>query len=153
MRHKVDHVNQTRSRGSEEVLETLHTVIHLLRTRLHQQMREHDPQLTPLEARVLGFFARSPGATQRDLAEHSGRDKGQVARLVNGLRERGWLEAEADPEDRRVTRLRLSAAARRQHETVVARRRQLAAGALANFDAAELARLNELLQKLRTNLE
>jgi hypothetical protein len=35
-----------------------------------------------MEGKVLGFFARHPGATQRDLAQHSGRDKAQLARLI-----------------------------------------------------------------------
>jgi hypothetical protein len=34
-----------------------------------------------MEGKVLGFFARHPGATQRDLAQHSGRDKAAVATL------------------------------------------------------------------------
>lgn len=153
MRKEVDHVNRQDKTEADELLETLHAVMHRLRARHHQALREGEQELTPLETRVLGFFARHPGATQRELAEHSGRDKGQLARLLQGLRERGWLDAEADPDDRRVTRLRLSEQARRRHQAVMRERRRLAESALAGFGERERAELMALLQRLLANLD
>lgn len=139
--------------GADELLEALHAVMHRLRARQHQALREGEQDLTPLEVRVLAFFARHPGASQRELAEHSGRDKGQLARLLNGLRERGWLEAETDSQDRRVTRLTLSERARRQHQAVLRERRRLAESALSGFDADQRAQLLALLQRLLEKLD
>lgn len=151
MRQSVDHVNHQPA-SADELLELLHAVVHRLRAHRPPAGDAADA-LTPLELRVLGFFARHPGATQRDLAEHSGRDKGQLARLLAGLRERGWLVAEVDPADRRQTRLQLSAQARRRHEAVQAQRRLRAEAALARFDPAARGQLRALLNKLLDALD
>lgn len=153
MRKQVDLVNRKDSPETDDPLETLHAVMHRLRVRQHQALREGEQDLTPLEARVLGFFARHPGATQRELAEHSGRDKGQLARLLHGLRERGWLDAGSDEHDRRITRLHLSERARRQHQSVLRERRRLAEAALSGFTAGERAQLLALLRRLLVNLD
>ena len=89
MRKTVDHVNQSGEPASNDVLEAIHAVMHAVRSHEHRTQHEGEAGLTPLEGRVLIFFARRPGATQSDLAAHSGRDKGQLARLINGLRARG----------------------------------------------------------------
>jgi DNA-binding MarR family transcriptional regulator len=49
-----------------------------------------------MEGKVLGYFCRHPGNTQSDLAQHSGRDKAQLTRLIARLKEAGLLEARAD---------------------------------------------------------
>jgi DNA-binding MarR family transcriptional regulator len=141
--------------AGDDVLEAMHQLMHLARARQHAALPGADgaPVLTPMEGRVLGFFARHPGATQRDLAEHSGRDKGQLARLVNGLREQGLLQAEVDPADRRITRLQLSPAAQAQHKALQAQRRRLAKAAVAGFSAEEKQALVGLLSRVRSNLE
>jgi DNA-binding MarR family transcriptional regulator len=102
---------------------------------------------------VLGYFARHPGATASELAAHSGRDKGQVARLVGALKERGLLEARADEADRRSVRLTLTAAGRSVHQTLQRRRRRLAEVAVAGLDDAERAQLSALLERVRLNLD
>ena len=68
MRKQVDHVNRQGLVGADELLEALHAVMHRLRARQHQALREGEQDLTPLEVRVLGFFARHPGASQREQA-------------------------------------------------------------------------------------
>jgi DNA-binding MarR family transcriptional regulator len=164
MRDKVDTVNQFPGRqqrhsgggdAPDDVLEAVHGLMHLVRARQQQAAAGPggEPGLSPLEGRVLGFFARHPGATQRDLAEHSGRDKGQLARLLTGLRAQGLLDAEADPADGRVTRLRLSAAAQAQHRALQAQRQRLAAVAVAGFSGEEKQALLGLLARVRQNLE
>lgn len=137
----------------DDVLEAVHAVMHRVRSLQHQGLRDGEHELAPMEARVLGFFARHPGGTQRDLAEHSGRDKGQLARLVNGLRERGLLDARPDPADRRVTRLHLTDHARQLHLAVQRQRRRLAERAAAGLNEAERQQLQALLARLLHNLD
>lgn len=151
MAHKVDNVNQIG--GRPDLLEALQSVMHAARARHHQALRDAGLGLTPLEARLLGFFARRPGATLTELAEHTGRDKGQLARLVQALRDRGLLLAEADARDGRVTRLSLSPEARAMHETVLRQRRREAEAAASGLSAAERETLLDLLARLRANLE
>lgn len=173
MRKKIDLVNQSALSGpaqpcaagadgvataaaeptrDDDVLEAIHGLMHLARSQQHRAMRELDQALSPLEGRVLGFFARHPGATLSDLVAHSGRDKGQLARMVGGLREQGLLLATPDAQDRRITRLQLSAEAQAQHRALVAQRRALSDRAAAGLSAAERRQLLALLAKVRAAL-
>lgn len=137
----------------EDVLEAVHTVMHLFRSRQHRALKDAEHDVSHMEAKTLGFFARHPGATQSDLVQHSGRDKGQMARLVGGLRERGLLEAVADESDRRSLRLSVSAAGRDVQLALGQQGRRISAQAVKGLDADELAQLLALLARVRVNLE
>ena len=108
MKHSVDTVNQSTA-PTPDVFERMHDLMHQMRHYLGRHA-VHGGEVSPLEGKALGFFSRHPGATLSDLVAHSGRDKGQLAKLVAGLRERGLLEAQVDPQDRRVTRLQIGRA-------------------------------------------
>jgi DNA-binding MarR family transcriptional regulator len=153
MQKLVDKVNQNPGAPAGEVMESMHTIMHLFRSRRQRSLRGEDHELVHMEVKVLGFFARHPGATQSDLAIHSGRDKAQLARLVRGLRERGLLAAETDAADRRSTRLRLSAAGQALHAGLYRHDGDLAASALAGLSELEQATLLGLLARVRANLE
>ena len=94
--------------SNAEVLERLHALMHHFKSRMHQAVREEGDGLAPMEARALAYFARHPGHTQSDLVQHAGRDKAQIARIVRLLMERGLLDSEPDPQDRRSQRLQLT---------------------------------------------
>lgn len=153
MRHAVDNVNQPRGLSPDDLIEAMHAVVHAARSLHHDALTKAGVGLTPLEGRVLGFFARHPGATQRELADHSGRDKGQLARLVHGMRERGLLELSADQDDRRTTRVHLTPAAQRIHQSVLRQRQRLAQSALEGIDGEQRRLMLELLQRVRDNIE
>lgn len=138
---------------AHEIFESIHAVMHLFRARQHRVLRDLPHELTHMESRALGFFARHPGATLSDLAAHSHRDKGQLARLISTLRERGLLDARADETDRRSTCLQLSEAGRTAHETLHAQARRLAGVAVAGMTADECAQLLNLLGKVSDNLQ
>jgi DNA-binding MarR family transcriptional regulator len=63
----------------------------------------------PMNLRMLQLCQRHPGITQQGLTQLTGRDKGQVARLVKELLDQGLLTREAHPDDRRSHRLLPSA--------------------------------------------
>jgi len=156
MRKSVDHVNHKASTSAspdEDVLEAIHTVMHLFRSRQHRVLRDGQHDVSHMESKALGFFARHPGATLSDLVQHSGRDKGQMARLVGGLRERGLLEAVADESDRRSLRLTVSGAAREVQAALAQQARRMSAQAVKGLDAAEREQLLALLARVRANLE
>lgn len=150
MRKTIDHVNQMAAASPEQVFEAIHGLMHSYRAR---QFREGGGEPTHLEGKVLGYFARHPGATQRDLGAHSGRDKGQLARLIGGLRERGLLDAQVDEADRRSVRLQLSAAGKSVLKSVERRGQRLADDAMRNFSAEDRGRLLALLTRLRDDLD
>ena len=151
MRKTVDLVNQ--GANPDEVLEAIHGLMHAYRARQFQAAREAPGGVTHMEGKVLRFFARHPGATQSGLAAESGRDKGQLARLVGGLRERGLLEARADEEDRRNVRLHLTAAGQAADEALRRRGRRLAAVAVQGIDVPERLHLLATVARMRANLE
>ena len=153
MRKPVDHVNQPTYSSADEVLEAIHAVVLGLRSRQHRVPHEGESGLTPLEGKVLGFFARHPGATQSDLVAQSGRDKGQLARLITGLKDRGLLEARPDEHDRRIVRLHPAAEAQAHLQAAQRQRRQLAAVAVSGLGADERRQLLVLLGKVREKLD
>jgi DNA-binding MarR family transcriptional regulator len=153
MRKQVDEVNQNHEHGAGEVLERIHAIMHLYRSQQHRSLREGQHDLAHMEVKVLGFFARHPGAAQSDLVVNSGRDKAQVARLIRGLRDRGLLEAEVDEADRRSTRLSLSAEGKALHAALHRNDGKLAEIALAGMSEEERATLLGLLARVRSNLE
>lgn len=150
MRKSVDHVKH---RGEpDEVLQAIHEVMHLYRSQQFRALRDAEHGVTHMEGRALGFFARHPGATLSELVAHAGRDKGQLARLVGGLRERGLLEARVDEADRRNQRLYLTAAGEQAQQALHREGRKTAAAAVRGFTAEESRQLLDLLARLRANL-
>lgn len=153
MGKQVDKVNQNPAPGADDVLEAIHAVMHLFRARQHRGLREGAQELTHMEAKTMGFFARHPGATQSELVQRMGRDKGQVARLISGLRERGLLESQPDEADRRVQRLQLGPAGQAVHAAMLKRSRLLSAQAVLGLSEDERQTLLQLLARVRSNLE
>ena len=153
MQNVVDEVNQNPPSPALEVLERVHAIMHLYRSAQQRSLRAGPHDLAHMEIKVLGFFARRPGATQSDLAAHSGRDKAQLARLIRGLRDRGLLDATADETDKRSTRLALSEAGREMFAALHRHDGALAETALEGISEAERATLLALLERVRANLE
>ncbi|TAL53878.1 MarR family transcriptional regulator [Pandoraea sp.] len=153
MRKQVDKVNQMPDASPDEVFESIHTIMHLYRSRQYRALREGPHELTHMEDKVLGYFSRHPGATQSDLAAHSGRDKAQLTRLIRGLRDKGLLDAEVDENDRRSTRLHVSASGKAMHRAVHALGARLARRAMAGLSDAESRQLAALLARVQTTLE
>lgn len=148
MTKQVNKVNQ-----SEQVFDAIHSVMHLYRARQLRGLRDTPHELTHMEYKAMGFFARHPGATQGDLVAHSGRDKAQLARLLKGLRDKQLLDAEADENDRRITRLTLSAEGKRIFNSLHDLGVQASSAAVTGMSAEQLAQLQTLLQQIRQNLE
>jgi len=161
MRKSVDIVNHVDSSSAsaakpstaDAVLELVHTVMHQFRSRQYQVLRDGLHDITHMESKVMGFFAHHPGATLSDLAQHSGRDKAQLARLVKGLRERALLAGEADVADRRNVHLTLSAEGHAVQQALRREARAMNARAVDGLGAQEQAQLVELLGRVKANLD
>ncbi|MCL4771992.1 MAG: MarR family transcriptional regulator [Burkholderiaceae bacterium] len=153
MRKQVDKVNQSDAVLPNEVFETIHDIMHLYRARQYRALRDGGHDLTHMDAKVLGFFARRPGATQSDLAAHSGRDKAQLARLIRGLRDKGLLEARLDEEDRRSTRLQVTAEGMAVFGHLHAQGAQLSGVAMADLKHGEREQLISLLRRVHERLQ
>lgn len=152
MSHKVDNVNQPFTTPEEDVLELVHTVMHSYRSMQYRFLRDGPLAITHMDGKVLGYFGRHPGATQSDLAQHSGRDKAQLARLIKGLREQGLLQAHADAQDKRNLRLSLTPAGEAVQQALRQQAEQLGAQAVEGLSQAEREQLVALLQRVKANL-
>lgn len=153
MDNKDDNVNHRgAARVEDDVLDLVHTVMHQYRAQQYQVLRDGPHDITHMESKVLGYFGRHPGATQSELAQHSGRDKAQLARLIKGLRERGLLDGAADDADRRSITLRLTADGQAVLRTLQKQARRLNERAVLGFSGAEQQQLLALLQRVRANL-
>jgi DNA-binding MarR family transcriptional regulator len=161
MRKQVDNVNHVdsapassaKAATADAVLDLVHTVMHQFRSRQYQVLRDGPHDVTHMESRVMGFFAHHPGATLSDLAQHSGRDKAQLARLVKGLRERALLDASADAADRRNVHLTLSAEGHAVQQALRREGRAMNALAVDGLSATEQAQLIALLGRVKANLD
>lgn len=138
---------------AEAIVELVHVVMHQFRSLQFQALKSNEHELTHMESKVMGFFARRPGATVTDLAAHSGRDKAQLAKLIKGLRERGLLEAQVDDADKRITRIQQSAMGRTMQHAVHAQGQVLNRKAVRGLSVAEQTQLAALLDKVKANLD
>lgn len=156
MRESIDNVNHGRespAAGERDVLELIHSAMHRYRARQYRVLRDGSHDITHMDSRVLGYFDRHPGATQSDLAAHSGRDKAQLARLVKGLRERGLLDGVPDAVDRRNLRMTLTAQGKAVQRTLQQAARRLSAQAVAGLSEAQRAQLVQMLEQVNANLD
>lgn len=135
-----------------ELFEAIHEITHLYRAQQYHALRATTQELTHMENRALGYIARHPGATGRDLVQRSGRDKAQVTRLVQGLREKGLVEARADELDRRSMRLYLTPEGRTVHAELQHAGLLLASRALSGLDSKERRQLEALLGRVQEGL-
>ena len=157
MRKAIDNVNHKGNEKAgapeDDVLELVHTVMHAYRSLQYRALRDGPHAITHMDTKVLGYFGRHPGATQSDLAQHSGRDKAQLARLIKGLRDRGLLAGEVDEADRRNTRLSLTADGQALQRALRGQAKRVSAKAVAGLSAPEREQLLSLLQRVRDNLD
>ena len=96
-RPRVANVNKETAELAEDVFESIHTVMHLLRSEQYRVVRLGRYDLTHMEGKILGFFIRHPGGTLRELVAHLRQDKGQLARLIRSLRIRNCLKRRPTP--------------------------------------------------------
>lgn len=158
MRKSNDNVNHSGDevkggpRRQDDVLDLIHGIMHLYRSRQYKVLRDGPHDITHMDSKVLHYFGRHPDATQSDLAEHSGRDKAQLARLIKGLRDRGLLAGHPDPQDRRNTQLSLTEDGKAVQRSLQTQARKVSANAVSGMTADEQTQLMTLLQRVQQNL-
>jgi DNA-binding MarR family transcriptional regulator len=114
-------------------------------TRLHRRLRQQTAGgLTPSQASALASTAALGNPTLGALAQRESVQPPSMTRIVAGLEELGYITRVADPTDRRVARVALSAEGRR----VLARNRSAKDAYLARqlhrMDPGERRALSEL---------
>ncbi|PRC94104.1 MarR family winged helix-turn-helix transcriptional regulator [Solimicrobium silvestre] len=153
MRELNDNVNKSQLAPEDGVLDLIHNIMHQYRSQQYQVLRDGPHDITHMESKVLSYFEHRPGATQSDLARHTGRDKAQLARLIKGLRDRGLLDGEADEADRRNTKLSLTAIGKSIQHTLFQQAKLLNSKAVKGLNNEEQQQILALLQRMKSNLD
>ncbi|MDE1170679.1 MAG: winged helix DNA-binding protein [Verrucomicrobium sp.] len=148
----VDNVKETAGAEAVEVFELIHSLMHLFRAEQYRALRGGPHDLSHMEGKVLGFFAERPGAMLRDAVLWSGRDKGQLARIIRTLKGQGLLAEQADPSDRRSVRLRATPEGRAIHLSLRRRLKRLSEAAVSGLGAKERREVARLLGKIKGGL-
>lgn len=119
----------------------------------HSLTRSFESALAPFGLRsshlgVLSAITRFGATSQSQLAAYLGLERQQMVHLVDRLEELGFVERRPAPEDRRRSRVAITAAGRRVRERAVIAAREHEAKAFAVLSPAEQRELSGLLLKL-----
>jgi DNA-binding MarR family transcriptional regulator len=122
----------------------------LLKTRMQDDAEQG---LGPLHMRALCLCQRNPGGSQQQLVQSLLRDKGQIARLIRELEERGLLVRTPDERDRRVWCLTVTPEGEEKCAWFSALEARVAHDLLGTLSATDTTRLNKVLQTVQAQLD
>lgn len=118
-------------------------------TRLARLLRQQDSgQLSPTTRATIGTIARRGPITLGELAAHEQVAPPTITKVVARLEAAGLVQRQRDPADRRVHRVVLSEAGRRQLETDRKRRRAWLATHISRLPAGDAEALADALDAL-----
>src|SRR5512139_367920 len=129
----------------------LSDVARLIRTVFDRRVR--DLGLTRGQWLVLTRVYRRPGVSQTELADMLEIDRASAGRMIDRMERGGWVERRADPGDRRINRLHLTAEARKVHADMWAIAEATVDDALSPLSAEERANFTELTAKVKGKLQ
>lgn len=110
--------------------------------------RTRELGLTPSEAGVLRLLGRTPGLSQRSLADRLGAVPSRVVPLIDSMEERGLVERGRSSTDRRNYELRLTVQGTQKLRTLRGIAEQHEAELLAPLTSEQAAQLGSLLAVL-----
>ena len=133
-----------------DVLFLIYDVARLMRTRADQRARRRG--MTRAQWVILSWLERQSGISQSDLAGLVEVEPITVCRLIDKLEARGLVERRADPKDRRVRRLHLTAKAKPILDEIHAYRDELRQEVTEGISDAALKSQIETLLRMKSNL-
>ena len=102
---------------------------------------------------ILGWLRDGIAMTAKDLCSELLHDSGALARVIDQLAERGFIERVRGLDDRRKVDLRLTDAGRETVELLLPTVIEKLNAALGDFGTDEVLELERLLRKLNANVE
>ncbi|OYV32484.1 MAG: hypothetical protein B7Z81_12695 [Acidocella sp. 20-61-6] len=136
--------------GSADLLTLMYDVARLIRVEADRRARLNG--MTRAQWGLLLRLARSPGLTQKEVANLLEVEPISVARLVDRLEAGGLVERRADEGDRRVWRLHLRPAATAQLAQITRQKEALAHAILAGIGPETRETLGLGLRQMKANL-
>lgn len=128
----------------------IHDAARLMRTRFDQLARSHD--MTRAQWVILARLHRQPGLSQNELAILCDVEPITIARHIDRLEARGYLERRSDPADRRIKRLHLLPAAQSQFAEMGRMRDIMSEEAFSHLTSDEREQLTNILFKIKEKL-
>ena len=98
--------------------------------------------------RVLLVLSSGLATTQKEIVEMAAFDKGQVSRIVDRLIEEEFLVSESDIDDKRIRKLKLTAAGEQMISRLIPLMQQRQEHLVGTFSEAEKKQLFEFLDRL-----
>lgn len=138
---------------SDEILELVSELSWTYRAEMRRVAAQDELQLAPFQHEVIGLLGRNPGVTPNLLSELTGRDRGQITRLLAELEKMGLVRREKSPMDRRSILLSLTEKGDTLFEGVLKKRANMARIMLQQFDDAQQKALADMLSKLILSLK
>jgi DNA-binding MarR family transcriptional regulator len=128
--------------------------------RLHRQLMLHalaEQETPPGQAMCLRVVAAHDGATQREIGEMLHLSAPTVTAMLKRMERHGTITREADPEDQRIARVRLTAGGRQQERrlrAILVERLGEVLDPMPEVDRNELARLlDDLAERMAAALD
>jgi MarR family transcriptional regulator, transcriptional regulator for hemolysin len=128
----------------------LNDLARLIRTEADKRARAHG--MTRAQWMILSRVERTPGLSQRELAEILEVEPITVGRLVDRLEGRGLVERRADAGDRRIWRLHLRPEAASILAVLDVQREAIGKLVSEGIDAAVLERVTDALLRMKANI-
>ncbi|NLF76200.1 MAG: MarR family transcriptional regulator, partial [Chloroflexi bacterium] len=101
---------------------------------------------------ILVALAEQDGRTHSELAAMLRIQPATVTKMVRRLEQAGFVTRQPDPDDQRISRVYLTAAARSVHARIAQVTRTLGEETLRGFTPEEIALLRRFLVQMRDNL-
>ena len=108
--------------------------------------------LTGVQWGLLSRLERSDGLVQADLGRRMAIEPATLTGIVQRLEREGWVRRSCDPDNRRLQRVWLTDRAREALPALKREQTRHRRRALAGLGAAELAQLEQLLDRIEVNL-
>jgi DNA-binding MarR family transcriptional regulator len=108
--------------------------------------------LTRAQWLALTRVNRRPGVSQSELADMMEIEKAPAGRIVDRLQQKGWIERRAEPSDRRVNRIYLTAQGGRVHAAIAPLADATVRDALSGLSTSEQSRIVALMGKVKAQL-
>lgn len=115
-------------------------------------MKEHQYDISPMHHKAIALLFHSPGMTQQNLSEQTGRDKSQISRLIKELELKDLIERNQDTDDKRIIRLALTDKGLALFQELRQHEKRLIQSLLLNISDNELDTLDKTFYKMRENL-
>lgn len=129
---------------------TITDVARLLRTVFDRRVRSLG--LTRAQWVTIARIHTRPGLSQSEVAVLLEIEKATAGRLIDRMEAKGWIERRADPLDRRINRLHLTAEAERMHALIWPVAEATVEDALGDLSRSERRAFSSLMQRVKGRL-